>query len=104
MAAAVTKLLIKEMADLCRAHGVGFSVVILTLPKGAKKSYAGFAAKHGIDVIDCNQQLTAADAVPGEAHPNPATHQRWADCIAAALADPQRLGDGAQRKAAADPP
>lgn len=42
-------------------------------------------------VIDCNQSLTQADIVPGEVHPNGVVHRRWAECVAAAFAEPGRL-------------
>jgi len=91
MAERVTKLLLDEMAALCRQHGVGFSLVVLSIPKHVEATYVSFAEQHGIDVIDCNQQPTIDEIVPGEAHPNRVVHHRWGDCIAAALAQPDRL-------------
>jgi hypothetical protein len=91
MARRVTELLIDEMAALCRQHGVGFSLVLLSVPERTAAAYRSYAEKHGIDVIDCNQQPTPADIVPGEAHPNGALHGRWGDCIATALSAPERL-------------
>jgi hypothetical protein len=88
----VTQLLLQEMNDRTRAAGIGFSVVLLHVPDGVRAIYGGFARDHGIDVIDCNRPtLTPADIVPGEVHPNGAVHRGWAECIAAALADPTRL-------------
>jgi hypothetical protein len=92
MATPVTELLIKEMADLCRAAGVEFSLVFLSVPKPTRAAYAAYAREHDIDVIDCDQQPRVDEMVPGEmAHPNGAVHRRWGDCIAAALAEPDRL-------------
>ena len=65
--------------------------MLLSVPENVAASYRAYAQKHDIDVIDCNQQPTAADIVPGEAHPNGALHGRWGDCVAAALATPNRL-------------
>jgi len=92
MAVRVTKLLIERMATLCREHGVEFSVALLYAPELVQKTYVPYMERHHIDVIDCNQpNFTADDMVVGDLHPNAAVHQRWADCIIAALAQPSRL-------------
>jgi hypothetical protein len=93
MSGKVTQGLLKQMADLCHANGIGFSMVLLSVPKGTKAAYERFAKQEKIDVIDCNRQLSKDDVVPGEAHPNAAVHRAWGECIAAALAEPQRLGE-----------
>jgi hypothetical protein len=86
----VTKLLIREMAERCRAAGVGFSLVFLNGTKGVEREYAAFAAQNHIDMIACGQHI-GGQVVPGDAHPNAAVHRRWGECVAAALADTQRL-------------
>jgi hypothetical protein len=92
MAVRVTKLLIDRMATLCREHGVPFSVAVLYAPELVQKTYVPNMERHHIDVIDCNQpRFTADDLVVGDLHPNGRVHQRWADCIVAALAQPTRL-------------
>jgi hypothetical protein len=91
MAAPVTERLLDAMAELTRSAGVGFSVVMLNVPGKVEKAYGDYARLHGIDVIDCDQQFGREDIVPGEVHPNGPAHQRWGDCIAKALSDPQRL-------------
>jgi hypothetical protein len=78
------------MADLCRDAGVEFSLVFLTLPKRVHKMYATYAKQNHIDVIDCDHKIAPDEVVRGEVHPNGAVHRRWGDCIAAALAEPQR--------------
>jgi hypothetical protein len=85
----VTQLLLLEMAERCRAAGVGFSLVVLHVPEAVKALYMAYAEQQRIDVIDCNQEHY--DPVPGEVHPNAAAHRRWGDCIAAALTAPSRL-------------
>jgi hypothetical protein len=88
----VTQLLLQEMNDRSRKAGVGFSLVFLHVPESVRATYGSFAREHQIDVIDCNREsLTPADVVRGEVHPNGAVHRRWAECIAAALAEPARL-------------
>jgi len=91
MAQQVTRLLVDEMAALCRAHGVEFSVVLLHVPPRFADVYVPYWRRRNIDVIDCNLQLGPGDSVPGEAHPNADVNRRWGDCIAAALAEPSRL-------------
>lgn len=92
MAVPVTKLLLDEMASLCRAHGVDFSLVLLHAPKQVEDTYVPYAKQHGIDVIDCNRPgFTRTEVVPGDLHPNGIVHRQWGDCIAAALAEPSRL-------------
>ena len=85
----VTERAIVEMAERCRAAGIGFSLVILELREPARSARLTFARAHGIDVIDCNADRVPGDSVPGEGHPNGTLHRRWGDCVAAALA--QRL-------------
>jgi len=97
----VTEQLIAEMAALCRTHGVDFSLVILNAPQTIAAKYRLYAEQHQIDVIDCNQQLTPGDRVPGDGHPTGAVHRRWGDCIAAALADPQRMPPPSSARVAA---
>lgn len=87
----ITELLIAEMAERGRRAGVPFSLVLLSLGDDDHAARLAFARAHGIDVIDCNLRLTPDLAVPGEGHPNAAAHGRWGDCIAAALAEPDRL-------------
>jgi hypothetical protein len=99
----VTQLLIEELAERCRAAGVGFSMVLLTVPDVVKATYTTFAEQRHIDVIDCNLHLTAADTVPGDAHPNAAVHRRWGDCVAAALDRPNGIPPGADPIPAAAP-
>jgi len=91
MAQRVTELLLNEMVRLCQAHGLGFSMVLLSVPDRLAATYVAYGRAHGIDVIDCNQQPGADDIVPGEAHPNGRLHRRWGECIGAALAEPKRL-------------
>ncbi len=87
MGVPATKLLLGQMAALCRANGAGFSAVVLTMPPRIEKPYARYGVDNHVDIIDCNQQLGAADIVVGEVHPNGAAHRRWGDCMAAALAE-----------------
>jgi hypothetical protein len=87
MGGPVTKLLLSEMAALCRANGAGFSAVVLTMPPRLEKTYARYGRNNNVDVVECNQQLGAEDIVVGEVHPNGAAHRRWGDCIADALAE-----------------
>jgi lysophospholipase L1-like esterase len=85
----VTDQLIVDIAELCRRHGVGFSNVILTLTERVRAARVAFAARHHIDLIDCNLDLSPSLTVPSEGHPNAVAHQRWGDCVATALT--QRL-------------
>ena len=66
MAVSVTKLLIAEMAERCRAAGVEFWLVFLSTPKTVKRTYAEYAAAHHIDVIDCDHEYGPEGIVPGE--------------------------------------
>jgi hypothetical protein len=86
----LTDRLLVEMADVANRFGVKFSIVILTLEEHVKRARMAFAQQNHIDVIDCNQRLSPTLTVAGEGHPNALAHQRWADCIATALAQPQR--------------
>jgi hypothetical protein len=81
----VTRRLVQEMAERSRAAGVGFSVVVLNVPKALAAVYLAYGRQASIDVIDCNQPRY--QPVQGDAHPNAATHERWAECVASALAD-----------------
>jgi len=91
----ITKLLMERMAALCKEYGIPFSIVVLQLQERPAADYIPFDKQRGIDVIDCNHpRFTAADIVTGEGHPNESVHRFWADCIAAALAEPQRLPPG----------
>jgi hypothetical protein len=91
MAGPATKLLMNEMAALCRAAGVPFSVVMLGVPEKIRADYTAYAREHDIDVIDCDHQPSPDEMIPGEmAHPNGAVHRNWGDCVAAALAEPRR--------------
>lgn len=87
----VTERLLVEMNALTQRYGVRFADVVLTLDEHVKRGRLAFGAKHGIDVIDCDNRLSPTLTVPGEGHPNAQAHQRWGDCVAAALAQPQRL-------------
>jgi len=92
MAVPVTKLLLSEMAALCRTQGIGFSLVVLHVSERVKEIYVPYALEHGIDVIDCNIPKFGRDGVvPGDLHPNGKVHRAWGECIAAALAEPSRL-------------
>jgi hypothetical protein len=91
----LTDRLLIEMAALAERSGVRFSIVILTLDEHVTRARLAFARQNHIDVIDCNQRLSPTLTVPGEGHPNALAHQRWGDCVAAALAQPQRLPPGA---------
>lgn len=91
---AVTEQLVVEMAALCRRLGVGFSVVLLNvmdLPEPERATRVQDWRDQRVDVIDCNRPFTPELVVEGDGHPNPALHRLWGDCIAAALADPNRL-------------
>jgi hypothetical protein len=88
----VTRLVIAEIADLCRAHAIPFSLVILHVHP-AHQDVVPFARSRGIDVIDCRRSLGPADLVPGElAHPNARTHAAWATCIADGIAGLEARG------------
>lgn len=87
----VTERLLVEMAALTQRYGVRFSDVVLTLDEHVKRGRLAFAAQNKIDAIDCDQRLSPTLTVPGEGHPNARAHQRWGDCVAAALSQPQRL-------------
>jgi len=83
----VTRLLIAQMADLCRAHGIRFSVVMLRIHPTRQGALIPFARARGIDVIECQDNLLPGDTVPGEfAHPNGRAHAAYARCVADALA------------------
>lgn len=82
----VTMRSMEAMADACREHGVPFSVVVLT-EFGEPWTYRRELEQRGIDVIDCHQQIGPELAVPGEGHPNPVAHARWAECLNHALAE-----------------
>jgi hypothetical protein len=82
-----TEALLLEMRDLTARHGAGLAVVVLLSPEEPKAHYLRFMRAQGIRVLDCSLQLTPARRVPGEIHPNGATHTAYADCIARGLAD-----------------
>src|SRR5262245_34073314 len=91
---AVTEQLVVEMAELCRRVGIGFSVVLLNLrdiPEPERATRVQSWRDQRVDVIDCNRPLTPDLQVDGDGHPNPELHRLWGDCIAAALAEPDRL-------------
>jgi hypothetical protein len=83
----VTRVLVAEMADLCRAHGIRFSVVVLRIHPSRQGAMVPFARERGIDVVECEDRLRPGDSVPGEfAHPSARAHAAYAACVADALA------------------
>jgi hypothetical protein len=83
----VTDLLMLEMGDLCRRHGVKFAVVLLYADDAMRDHYSRLLREHDVDLIDCARPLTAETRVPGDGHPNARLHAEWATCIAAALTE-----------------
>jgi len=83
----ITDHLIEEMAATARAHGAGFSDVLLAQADDDPPAWGVNALARHVDVIDCRQTIGPEDTVPGDGHPNAGAHGRWGDCIAAAMAD-----------------
>lgn len=88
----VTLRSMEAMAHACQNYGVPFSVMVLT-EFGEPWRYRRELEQRGIDIIDCHLQIGPELAVPGEGHPNPVAHGRWAACLDQALAT--RLPRGA---------
>jgi hypothetical protein len=83
----VTRQLVREMAALCRAHGIRFSIVVLHVDPPRRDVLLPFARAQGIDVIDCNRPLGRDEFIHGGTHPNGRAHDAWGRCVANALAD-----------------
>jgi hypothetical protein len=94
-----TEALLLEMHDLTARHGAELAVVVLLAAAEPKAHYVRFLREQGIRVFDCDLPLTPPRRVPGEIHPNGATHTFYAECIARELAagDPVWLADRAAR-------
>ena len=95
-AAEVTRRLVAEMADLCRAHGIRFSLLALLVEDADMDTVVPFARARGIDVIDCARRLGPNDIVRGEHHPNGVAQGAWGTCVAAALGGEQRADSAAR--------
>ena len=80
----VTRRLVLELAERCRAAGVRFSLLLLKVgPK--RDAIVPFALAHGIEVIDCDRPMRPGDNVRGDVHPNGRVHRAWAACLAPSL-------------------
>jgi hypothetical protein len=77
----VTKQLILALRDLCERYGVRFDVVLLQAKPGARLAYAQFFERAGVGYADCVVPIAPELRVPGEGHPGPVIHARWAKCI-----------------------
>lgn len=81
----VTEQLIVALRDLCARHGVRFDVVLLQASLKGRRAYAHFLEREKIGFADCVVPIPMELRVPGEGHPGPVIHARWAECIAGAL-------------------
>lgn len=81
-----TDRLILDMAQLCRAHDVEFSMVLLTAEPADRERYTNLTRENGLHLIDCALALTPDAVVPRDGHPNGASHAKYAECIDEALA------------------
>jgi hypothetical protein len=84
--AEVTRQLLQAMADVCRAHGIRFSLLMLLDDPPRAGQFAAMARGHGIEVIDCHRELTRDEVVGGIGHPNGRAQAAWGECVAAYLA------------------
>ena len=82
----VTELLLTEMQDLCRRHGMEFLSVLLDDGEpGAPSWIVDSAHRRQIPFADCRTPLTPERRVPIDNHPNDVVHRLWADCLAEPL-------------------
>ena len=81
----VTRRLVLEMAERCRAAGVRFSLLLLKVGTPRRDAIVPFALAHDIDLIDCDRPMGPGDNVRGDVHPNARVHQAWAACLARAV-------------------
>jgi hypothetical protein len=84
----VTNLLVAEMAELCRQHGIPFAMVMLLAPaEKFRVAQLEFMRQHDIPVIECDPTNAAelkgtVHIVPDDGHPDAAVHAWWARCVA----------------------
>lgn len=90
---AATEQLLLEMRDTANHYGVELAVVDLgTTDPSRAAHYREFLKGNGILAINCSFDLKPEYTVPGDGHPNDAMNTRYADCIAAGIAE--KLGSG----------
>lgn len=82
----ITDRAILDMADLCRSHGIDFTVALLLAQPTFKEHIVQLLREHDIPMADCALTLTKDLAVPNDGHPNATAHGMYADCIDRALA------------------
>ncbi|MFN7973614.1 MAG: SGNH/GDSL hydrolase family protein [Acidobacteriota bacterium] len=84
----VTERLLAAMKETVEKQGARFAVVLLQASPEARQHYREVLAGKGIEVLDCITDTYGKDGyfVPGEGHPNGATHSLWARCIEDGLA------------------
>ena len=91
----VTKLLLKEIADLCKSKQVPLLVSIMVIPEpfwdmkvpdGIAEEYMDFMKENQIDYVDCNiDYFKEGEIIPGDLHPNEKVHEKWAECVGDAI-------------------
>lgn len=84
---ATTEALIGEMAALAATRGAPLVVAIFLAEPATVERYRAALEPRGIFVADCSFPLTPELQVPGEGHPNPTAHARYADCLARLLGE-----------------
>lgn len=77
----ITDRILLDMAQLCRANGIDFAVVLLEAQPLSKDHYARLLGSHNIRLIDCALPRTLDLTIPHDGHPNARAHAMYADCI-----------------------
>ena len=85
----ITELLLVELHELCRRHGVELTVALLQDGERGAPTWDLLAVEsNDIPFADCRVPLTPELRVPVDSHPNVEVQRMWADCLALALGAP----------------
>lgn len=76
-----TQALLLDLARTVRDAGGRLLVALLQGRRPALDHYAGFLERHGTAVADCALPLRPGYHLPGDLHPSPLAHARYASCI-----------------------
>jgi len=77
----VSYLLMKEMADLCKRHGITFYVAPLQYSPKAMQDLASYLDEQKIHYIDCNVKLTLDNIIKDDGHPGESVNDAWVERI-----------------------